>query len=118
LRLIHRLEPLLWALFGAGGFVAALLFPGLVLGLLLAGPADLLSDYATSYARMHGLASNPVGRLLVFAMVSLVFWHSAHHLRHFFLDLGLKRLEGPLCYALYGLALAGTAVALRSVAAL
>jgi fumarate reductase subunit D len=59
--------------------------------------------------------SNPAGRLLVFAIVSLVFWHAAHHVRYLMVALGLKSIEAPICYAAYGLALLGTGVALVTV---
>ena len=67
---------------------------------------------------MYGLAASPVGRIVVFATASLALWHAAHHLRHLLLELGLKRLEAPICYVLYGLALLGTVSALRTVATL
>ena len=114
MRLIHRLEPIWWLLFGAGGFVAALFLPGLLLGLEL-GALGAWSDYATSYHRVHGLVSNVVGRVILATILSLIFWHGAHHLRHFALDLGLKRLETLVTYALYGLALLSTVVTIRAV---
>lgn len=116
--LIHRLEPLFWALFGAGGFLAALLLPGLMFGLLIAAPLGLFDPGATAHHRMHGLAANPLGRLILFATISLVLWHAAHHIRHLLLDLGLRRLEGPICYVAYGLAGLGTLAAASAVVAL
>ena len=118
MKLIHRLEPLFWVLFGAGGFAAALLLPGMIFCIAIAGPLGWFDPYATDYHRMYGLVSNPVGRLIVFGLVTLVLWHSAHHLRHLLLDIGLKPVEAPMSYALYGLALLGTVVALSTVAAL
>lgn len=117
MRLIHRLEPLLWLLFGAGGFAAALILPGLLLGLEL-GAVGAFGERATSYHRMYGLVANPFARLILIGALSVVFWHSAHHLRHLALDMGLKRLEPLLCYGLYGLALLSTAAAVATVAAL
>jgi fumarate reductase subunit D len=117
-KLLHRLEPLFWLLFGAGGFVAALLLPALVFGVMIAAPMGWFSEYATSYHRMHALVANPVGQLLVVVIVTTVLWHSAHHLRHFFMDLGLSRLEAPISYVLYALALAGTLASLQAVAGL
>ena len=113
--LIHRLEPLFWLLFGAGGFVAALLLPGLVLGFALGGPLGWWSEYATSYHRVRALVGNPIGAPLAALIVSLIAWHSAHHLRHFALDLGLKRLEMPVSFALYGLAALTTAASVVAV---
>ena len=87
-------------------------------GLTIAAPLGWFSDYATSYHRMHGLAANPVGQLVVVVVASLVLWHAALHLRHFCLDLGLSRLHAPLAYLLYGLALVGTLASVRTVAGL
>lgn len=115
--LIHRLEPLWWLLFGAGGFAAALFLPGLLLGLEL-GALGAFGEYATSYHRVHGLVANLFGRVILAAVLSLVFWHSAHHLRHFALDLGLKRIEAVVAYTLYGLALVSTLVTIRTFALL
>jgi fumarate reductase subunit D len=116
--LLHRLEPLLWLLFGAGGFLAALLLPGLLFALGIAGPLGWFPERAVSWHRMHALAANPVGRLLLAALLSLVAWHAAHHLRHLALDLGLKRIEGPLAALLYGLAALTSAASVAAVAAL
>jgi len=105
-------------LFGAGGFAAALLLPGLLFGITIAAPQGWFSEYALSYHRLHGLAANPVGRLLLVTLFSLTFWHAAHHLRHFALDLGLGRVQGAVSFGLYGLALLGTLFSLSVVAAL
>jgi fumarate reductase subunit D len=95
-------------LFGAGGFVAALLLPALVFGVALAAPLGWFSDYAVSFSRMHGLATNPVTKLVLIGLISLTLWHAAHHLRHFALDMGLGRVEAVVSYLLYGAALLGT----------
>ncbi len=115
MKAIHRLEPLWWLLFGAGGFLAAMLLPALLFGVGIAAPQGWFSEYAISFHRVHGLAANPLGRLLLVALFSLTFWHSAHHLRHFALDLGLKRHQGPISVGLYGLALLGTLVSIALV---
>jgi fumarate reductase subunit D len=67
---------------------------------------------------MHGLATNPVGRVILAAVPSLVFWHAAHHLRHFALDLGLGGIHAQVAYVLYGLAALGTIASVAAVAAL
>ncbi len=90
MRLLHKLEPVFWMLFGAGGFAAALILPALMFGLTIAAPAGWLSDYAISYHRVRGLAANPLGQLILAAVISLVLWHAAHHLRHLCLDLGVR----------------------------
>lgn len=95
-------------LFGAGGFAAALLLPGLLFGVAVAAPWGWFGEAAVSYPRMHGLITNPVAKLLLITLISLTLWHSAHHLRHFALDMGLGRVEGLISYLLYGSALLGT----------
>ncbi|MEE2702753.1 MAG: fumarate reductase subunit FrdD [Myxococcota bacterium] len=118
MRLIYRLEPLFWLLFGAGGFAAALILPALLFGLTIAGPMGWLSDYAVSYHRVRGLVANPIGGPIVAAVASLVLWHGAHHTRHFLLDLGFARLHAPVAFGLYGLALLGTGASFAALAAL
>ena len=109
MKLIHRLEPFWWILFGAGGFAAAMFLPALLFGIGIAAPQGWFSEYAISYHRMYALASSLVGRVLLFAIISLTLWHSAHHLRHFALDMGLQKHAALVSYGLYSLALAATA---------
>jgi fumarate reductase subunit D len=99
-------------LFGAGGAAAAAVLPALFFAVAVAAPLGWISPEAISHHRMYGLAANPIARLVLAAVISLTFWHSAHHLRHFAID------ESLLCYVLYGLALAGTVAAVAAVAAL
>ncbi len=112
---IHRLEPIWWLLFGAGGFATALFLPGLLLGFVLGTPLGWWSDYAVSYHRVRALVANPIGGPLIAVLLSLMAWHSAHHLRHFTLDVGLKRFEMPIAGVLYGLAGVTTVASLVAV---
>lgn len=118
MKLIHRLEPLWWMLFGAGGFAAALVLPGLFFAVGIAFPLGWFGAPAETFHRMQLLFANPVGQLLLVAVLSLTFWHSAHHLRHLALDLGLSRLEGPISLAVYGLAALGTLASIAIVSGL
>ena len=108
MRLIRIFEPLWWLLFGAGGFAAAMLLPAFLLVLGVAFPLGWFGDPVETFLRMRTLFANPVGQVVLIAVVSLTLWHSAHHLRHFALDLGLERLHAPVAYVLYGGALLGT----------
>ena len=118
MKFIRIFEPLWWLLFGAGGFMAALVLPGLLLVIGLAFPLGWFGEPAVTFHRMHILFGNPIGHFLLIAVISLVFWHSAHHLRHFALDLGLSHLEAPVSYVLYAIALAGTLASVAIVGAL
>jgi len=104
-------EPFAWALFSAGGFVAALLVPVHVAILGIAFAAGWLPDDAFSYQRIHRLANNPLAKLYLLALIALPLFHWAHRFRfaiHHQFGIGLKRLVAVGCY---GSALAGTAVA-------
>lgn len=116
--LLVRLEPIIWPLFGGGMMVAALLYPAYLLVFGLAGPMGVLSESALSYERVSALAGNPIGKLVLIAMIALPLWAGAHHVRHIFLDFGgLARdgVVGSLCYAL---ALAGSIAAILAVFAI
>jgi fumarate reductase subunit D len=115
--LIGKLEALFWMLFGAGGFLAALFLPGLILGVLLIG-GDGGFEMGLAYDRVRLLVGSVPGRVLVGAFLVLVIWHCAHHLRHLALDLGGHAIAVPAAYLCYAGAIAGTVFAIRAVAAL
>ncbi len=106
--MIQRFEPLWWILFGAGGFIAAFTIPGLITGLFLLGPLGFFES-GLAYERVLGLATQPLGRVFLIAVISLTLWHSAHHLRHLCIDLGVGG-QGA-AYGSYGFALLGTIAA-------
>jgi fumarate reductase subunit D len=113
--LLLRLEPVVWLLFGLGIMIGTMLLPGYLLTVTLAAPLGLLGD-ALSYERAHALASNPIGRLVLLALIALPLWKGAHHVRSLFLDWlghGPDGLVGSLVYALAALgSLAGIAAVL------
>jgi fumarate reductase subunit D len=97
-------EPLFWSIFSAGGMVAAMIIPVLIIvtGLLL--PADVVD-----FDRLHAVFTNPIGRLVVFGLAFLTFAHWAHRFRHTLVDIGLKRYRLQIAVGCYGVALVGTA---------
>lgn len=105
--LLVRLEPVIWMLFGAGMMVGAFLLPAFILVVGLAGPLGWTGAEALSYQRMHGLATHPVGRLVLLAAIALPLWVGAHQLRHVWIDLGGLKTDGLVGSLLYGTALVG-----------
>ena len=117
MKLIHKLEPLWWILFGAGGFTVCFFLPALLLGVLIMAPLGWL-PHGMVYWRAHELAAHPLGRIFLVSVISLALWHCAHHLRHFTLDIFGHGAAAAGAYVSYGLALFGSLVALALVSAL
>ena len=102
--------PIFWGLFGAGGMLAALFGPMLVLitgvlvpmGLLL--PADTMD-----YPKMHAFAQNFIGKGFIFAIIALFLWHAAHRIFHSLHEIGIHAGFGAklMCY---GVALVATVI--------
>jgi len=79
-------KPILWLPFAAGGLVAALVMPVLILITGLLVPLGVLH---LPYDRMAAVAHNPIGKLMLFGILALPAWHAAHRLRMTAHDLGL-----------------------------
>ena len=77
--------PFWWMLFGAGGTVAALLFPVHIFLTGLAFPLGWLA--APSYESLHALVTHPITRLYLFVFISLPLFHWAHRFRYAIYDL-------------------------------
>ena len=103
-RLVFRppsVEPLFWGLFSAGGFVSAILLPIHVAILGIAFAAGWLPEGALSYDRILRIASNPLTKLYLLALIALPLFHWAHRFRfalHHQFGIGLKRLVALGCY--------------------
>ncbi len=103
-------EPLLWILFSAGGVVAALVIPVLLLLFGLAFPLDLLS--APGHAHMLEVLGHPLSRVTIFVSCTLLLFHSAHRIRFTLYDgLQIKHLNELIVLVSYGAVLVGTVAA-------
>lgn len=98
-------KPVVWFPFAAGGTVIAFCIPVIVVLTFMAAlghvPAGL------SYDRMHALAANGLGKLVIFGVVALSLWSSAHRLRCTFFDFGV-RADTLVATVLYIAAIAGS----------
>jgi fumarate reductase subunit D len=88
-----------------------------LIGVGLFAPLGLIES-GLSYERAMSLATSPVGRVFLIALISLTLWHCAHHLRHLALDLGGASSGTQGAYVSYGIALVGTLVTVALVLAL
>jgi fumarate reductase subunit D len=111
-------EPVVWLLFAAGGMLAAMALPALIFVIGLAVHIGLASEGSLDYERVRALLDGPVGRLLVFSSVSLLFWHAMHRIFHGLHDLGVHTHLHRYRVLCYGLALAATIVTAGLVIAL
>lgn len=103
--------PIFWALFGAGGMLAALIAPMLVFITGIAAPTGfLLPADAMSYDRMLALAHNAFAKLALLAVVSLFMFHGGLRMYHSLHHLGFH--TGIATKAvIFGIALLATIVA-------
>jgi fumarate reductase subunit D len=111
----RSIGPIFWLLFGAGGMLAALFGPLLILITDLLAPTGigLPADFE-SYGHALAFAKHPIGKLVVLAVISLFFWHGAERLY-----LTLKDMKaGPLLNLKIGTYGVAAAVTLATLALL
>ena len=98
-------KPVVWFPFAAGGTVIAFFIPVIVLLTFMAAlghvPAGL------GYERMHAFAANGLGKLIIFGVVALSLWSSAHRLRCTCFDFGI-RADTLVAAVLYTMAIIGS----------
>jgi fumarate reductase subunit D len=103
-------EPYLWLLFSAGGVVAALLMPMILVLFGLAFPLGWIAP--PEYARVSTLLGHPLTGLALFAACALSLVHAAHRFRYTLYDgLQIKHLNELIALLCYGGAIAGTVAA-------
>lgn len=103
--------PIFWSLFGAGGALAALVGPVLVLITGIVTPVGIwMPQSVLSYDRALNFAHHWAGKAFLLAVISLFLWHAAHRIFHSLHDVGVH--AGTGCKLLcYGGALVGTIIA-------
>ena len=58
-----------WALFSAGGVIAAIFIPVLILIIGLIIPFDLVDESVFSYERMYNIVSNPLMKVILLTQI-------------------------------------------------
>lgn len=102
-------EPIFWSLFSAGGMIAALVLPILMLITGFVIPHGLAPLDALSYERVHAAVSGSiVVKLVLFGVIALPFFHWAHRFKFTLVDVGLRKISLLLSVLCYGSAIAGT----------
>jgi fumarate reductase subunit D len=107
-------KPVLWLPFAAGGLIAALIIPVLI---LVTGVLMPLGILPLPYEKMAAFAHNPLGKLILFGAVALPAWHAAHRLRMTGHDLGLGdgAVVQAVCYGSAGVLILAAAAVLLTI---
>lgn len=112
-------EPVFWALFGAGGMLAALVGPALVISLGLIAPVSLLLGGGEwlSHDAVREAMRSPLAALGSAAVIGLLFFHAAHRILHTLHDVGVQA-GASLKWLCYGSATVGSLLAIGLAVAL
>ena len=107
-------KPIVWSLFAAGGTVTAFIAPVIIFSLAIAVPLGWLPRETFGYIQIQSIMSEPLIRLLIFAMLFVSVWHAAHRLRITVHDFGIRadKIAALLLYTMAGIASILLAVAL------
>jgi succinate dehydrogenase subunit D len=104
-------EPFVWLLFSAGGIVAALVLPVLLVLFGVAIPLGWITP--PDHAHLHAVFAHPLTRLGLAGIAALCLVHGAHRFRFTLRDgLKLRRYDRFIAAVCYGGALAGTVFAI------
>ncbi|MBI1915522.1 MAG: fumarate reductase subunit D [Planctomycetes bacterium] len=106
----RSIEPLLWVLFSAGGVLAALLIPVLLLLFGVVFPLGWLTP--PTHEHLLAVIGHPITRVVLFLLCMLSLFHFAHRFRYTLYDgLQIKHLNELINTVCYGGAIAGSVVA-------
>ena len=77
----RSISPVFWLLFGGGGMLSALFGPALILltGFMLPHGWGVPARFG-DFDHVLGFVRNPIGKLVVLAVIALFFWHGAERL--------------------------------------
>ena len=104
-------EAFWWSLFSAGGMVAAMVTPILIIITGILVPFGIVGDEALAFERVHSAVSHPLIKLVLFGLIALPLFHWAHRFRFTLVDIGLQRIRRLISVLCYGSAITGTIVA-------
>lgn len=98
-------KSVVWGLFAAGGTIAAFVFPALIALFLLIALGRV--PEGLQFESIHQFATNGLGKIILFVVISFSLWHAAHRLRVVFHDFGVRK-DKVVANAVYLVAFIGT----------
>ena len=100
-----------WFLFSQGGVITALLLPVHVLIQGILGPLGIVPVVDRHYDTWINVLGNPLVKLYLLVLIMFAFFHFAHRLRYFLMDLGVHSAKTlPAQAVFYGGAVGVTLV--------
>lgn len=103
-----RMRPALghlfwWFLFSQGGVLTALFLPALVLVMGVLGPLGVVPVVDRHYDTWINVIGNVLVKLFLLVFFAFAFFHFAHRLRYFFVDVGVHAAKSlPAQAVFYG----------------
>ena len=92
---------LYWFMFAQGGIIAALLVPVHVLVQGILGPLQLVPVVDRHYDTWVLVLGNPLVKLYLVVLIALPFFHFAHRIRYFAVDIGLYAAKGMAAQVIF-----------------
>lgn len=83
-----------WFMFAQGGGLAALVLPVHILVQGILGPLGVVKVVDRHYDTWFNVLGNPLVKLYILVLVAFSFFHFAHRLRYFVVDLGVEAGRG------------------------
>lgn len=105
---VDLVETILWGLFTAGGFLAALIIPMLIFITGIGVPTGFLSQDILSYSNILERFGHPLIKLPLIFALSLSIHHGLHRFRALLLELKLKKytfLVSSIIYSIEALSI-------------
>lgn len=90
-----------WIMFAQGGIIAALLVPVHVLVQGILGPLQLVPVVDRHYDTWVLVLGNPLVKLYLVVLIALPFFHFAHRIRYFAVDIGLHAAKGMAAQVIF-----------------
>ena len=102
-----------WFLFSQGGVLAALLLPAHVLVQGILGPLGFVPVVDRHHDTWINVLGNPLVKLYLLVFFAFAFFHYAHRIRYFLVDLGVHAAKSvPAQVIFYGAAVVVTLITL------
>jgi len=102
-----------WFLFSQGGVLAALLLPAHVLVQGILGPLGFVPVVDRHHDTWINVLGNPLVKLYLLVFFAFAFFHYAHRIRYFLVDLGVHAAKSvPAQVIFYGGAVVVTLITL------